>query len=79
MKEHISACVTADFAKSAVAEHAWLSGHYIEWDNVELLDQEDDLCGKKVNDGIQIRLTNNKKKEKTNMKEAICHQNGLPS
>ena len=29
MKEHKSACVRADFEKLAVAEHTWLSGHYI--------------------------------------------------
>ena len=34
MKEHKGACVRADFEKSVVAEHAWLSGHYIEWDDV---------------------------------------------
>ena len=34
MIEHKRACVKADFEKSAVAEHAWLSGHYIDWDNV---------------------------------------------
>ena len=38
MKEHKHACVKADFEKSAVAEHAWLSGHYIDWNNVEVLD-----------------------------------------
>ena len=40
MKEHKSACVRADFEKSAVAKHAWLSGHYIEWDDVEVLDKK---------------------------------------
>ena len=55
MKEHKSACVKADLKKSAVAEHAWLSGHYIDWDNVEVLDQENDLSMK---EGIEIRLTN---------------------
>ena len=47
VKEHKRACVKADFEKSAVAEHAWLSGHYIDWDNVEVLDQENDLCREK--------------------------------
>ena len=28
--------------------------------NVEVLDQENDLCGRKVKEGIQIRLTNKK-------------------
>ena len=60
MKEHKRACVKADFEKSAVAEHAWLSGHYIDWDNVEVLDQENDLCRRKVKEGIEIRLTNKK-------------------
>ena len=60
VKEHKRACVKADFEKSAVAEHAWLSGHYIDWDNVEVLDQENDLCRRKVKEGIEIRLTNKK-------------------
>ena len=60
MKEHKHACVKADFEKSAVAEHTWLSGHYIDWDNVEVLDQENDLCRRKVKEGIEIRLTNKK-------------------
>ena len=60
MKEHKRACVRADFEKSAVAEHAWLSGHYIDWDNVEVLDQENELCRRKVKEGIEIRLTNKK-------------------
>ena len=60
MKEHKRAYVKADFEKSAVAEHAWLCGHYIDWDNVEVLDQENDLCRRKVKEGIEIRLTNKK-------------------
>ena len=60
VKEHKRACVKADFEKSSVAEHAWLSGHYIDWDNVEVLDQENDLCRRKVKEGIEIRLTNKK-------------------
>ena len=60
MKEHKRACIKADFEKSAVAEHAWLSGHYIDWDNVEVLDQEKDLCRRKVKEGIEIRLKNKK-------------------
>ena len=58
--EHKRACIKADFEKSAVAEHAWLSGHYIDWDNVEVLDQENDLCIRKVKEEIEIRLTNKK-------------------
>ena len=58
MKEHKRVCIKADFEKSAVAKRAWLSGHYIDWDNVEVLDQENDLCGRKVKEGIEIRLTN---------------------
>ena len=62
IKEHKSACLRADFEKSLVAEHAWLSGHYIEWNDVEVLDQENDLCRRKVKEGIQIRLTNKKRR-----------------
>ena len=46
MKEHKRTCINADFEESPVAEHAWLSGLYIDWDNVEVLDQENDLCKK---------------------------------
>ena len=35
----------------------------IDWDNV-VLDQENDLCGRKVKEGIQIRLTNKKRRRK---------------
>ena len=60
MKEHKNACIKADLEKSTVAEYAWLSGPYIDWDNVEVLDQECDLCRRKVKEGIEIRLTNKK-------------------
>ena len=76
IKEHKSACLRADFEKSAVAEHAWLSGHYIEWDDVEVLDQENDLCGRKVKEGIQIRLTNKKRRyrdEGGSVTRMVCH------
>ena len=33
---------------------------YIDWDNVEVLDQENDLCGRNVKEGIEISLTNKK-------------------
>ena len=58
MKEHKHASIKADFEESAVAEHAWLSGHYSDWNNVEVLDQENDLYRRKVKEGIEIRLTN---------------------
>ena len=39
-------------------EHKRACDKYIDWDNVEVLDQENDLCRRKVKEGIEIRLTN---------------------
>ena len=46
-----------------MAEHAWLNGHYIEWDRVEVLDQQYDLCERKMKEGIHISLMNKKRRD----------------
>jgi hypothetical protein len=37
IKEHGRAVVAADFNSSAVAEHAWTSGHPVDWANIKVL------------------------------------------
>ena len=37
IKEHRRAVVAADFNSSAVAEHAWTSGHPVDWASVKVL------------------------------------------
>ena len=42
LKEHKAVCRLAKFETSAVAEHAWMDGHVIEWDQVQILDTAKD-------------------------------------
>ena len=42
--------------RSAVAEHAWLDRHIIEWDQVEILDTVKDLNKRKVKEALYIKL-----------------------
>ena len=37
LKEHKEACVKGQTTKSAIAEHAWLEGHPINWDGTRIL------------------------------------------
>lgn len=46
IKEHMTACRLAKFESSAVAEHAWLDGLIIEWDQVEIMDTAVSTSGK---------------------------------
>ena len=39
MKEHRAAARLGQLEKSAVAEHAWMNGHAIDWDDVRVLDE----------------------------------------
>ena len=57
IKEHKAACRLARFEKSAVAEHAWLDGHIIEWDQMEILDTTKDLNERKVKEALYIKLS----------------------
>ena len=56
IKEHKAACRLAKFEKLAVAEHAWMDGHIIEWDQVEILDTSKDLNERKVKEALYIKL-----------------------
>ena len=45
MKEHHAAARLEQLEKSAVAEHAWLDGHTIDWSDVRILDEvPKELC-----------------------------------
>ena len=36
-KEHKEACIRGQTMKSAIAEHAWMEGHPINWNNIRIL------------------------------------------
>ena len=42
-KEHLRACRNGDTELSAVAEHAWSSGHAVAWDDMTVLDRSSRL------------------------------------
>ena len=42
-KEHLRACRNGDTELSAVAEHAWSSGHAVAWDDMAVLDRSSRL------------------------------------
>ena len=56
IKEHKAACRLVRFEKSAVADSAWLDGHIIEWDQMEILDTAKDLNERNVKETLYIKL-----------------------
>ena len=59
IKEHKRAVINADFNSSALAEHAWKSGHPVDWANVKVIDVAPDLQTRIVREAFAIRSTNN--------------------
>jgi len=41
--EHMGAVRMADFNSSALSEHAWNAGHRVDWSEVTILDQHENL------------------------------------
>ena len=61
IKEHKRAVVNTDFNSSALAEHAWKSGHPVDWANVKVIDVAPDLQTRVIREAFAIRSTNNVK------------------
>ena len=57
IKEHQSACRLQQTKKSAIAEHAWSTGHSIDWGGVEIMDIASKKTELLVKEAIHIHLT----------------------
>ncbi|KAJ4440178.1 hypothetical protein ANN_08316 [Periplaneta americana] len=53
-KEHIRLCKYGPYEKSAIALHSADSGHAIEFDNIKLIDKEDNLYRRLVKEAFHI-------------------------
>ena len=62
MKEHKADCRYARFERSAVAEHAWMDGHEMDWENIEVLDVEGSNKERLVKEAFYIRATESKRR-----------------
>ena len=56
--EHRRAVKMADFNSSALAEHAWSTGHQVDW-NAVVLSNPRDATTRSIQEAISIRTTNN--------------------
>ena len=54
-KEHLRACRNGDTELSAVAEHAWSSGHAVAWDDMTVLDRSSRLYDRCTLEAWHIR------------------------
>ena len=59
IKQHKRAVINADFNSSALAEHAWKSGHPVDWANVKVIDVAPDLHSRVIREVFAIQFTNN--------------------
>ena len=64
MKEHHASARLGQLEKSAVAEHAWMNGHVIDWDDVRVLDEVPKSSVLLIKEALHIRLR--PQAEKTN-------------
>ena len=53
--EHMRAVRMADFNSSALAEHAWNAGHRVDWSEVTILDQHENLHVRLTLEACHIR------------------------
>ena len=56
VKEHRDACQKGALEKSALAEHAWMNHHAIQWEEVSVIDRARTAKELLVKDAIHIRL-----------------------
>lgn len=56
-KEHKRAMARADFNSSAIAEHAWVNGHPIDWTKVKVLLVAHDLGTRVLQEAFAIRTS----------------------
>ncbi|KAJ4429333.1 hypothetical protein ANN_26337 [Periplaneta americana] len=54
-KEHIRLCKYGPYEKSAIALHSADSGHAIEFDNIQIIDKEDNLYRRLVKEAFDIK------------------------
>ena len=52
IREHKADCRLANFETSAVAKHAWMDGHIIEWDQVQTAKDQNE---RKVKEALYIK------------------------
>ena len=55
VKQHKSATDKGKAEDSAIAEHAWTAHHTIDWDNVQVLDQETVEKRRQIKESLLIR------------------------
>ena len=55
LREHQRHTLNAQFDRSAVAEHAHVSGHHANWDGASVLDYESNWRKRKVKEALHIR------------------------
>ena len=58
IKEHCSAVEKGYTRQSGIAEHAYEKHHDIDWDGVQILDQESDHAKRLVCEALHIRISN---------------------
>ena len=58
VEEHKRAVKMADFNSSALAEHAWTTGHQVDW-NAAVLSNPCDAITRSIQEAIRIRTTDN--------------------